>query len=72
MTLKEEFTKFVNTGAFTDLDYNLTIEKTADWWLSKFSTFIKERDSKMWGYYKSVFEEGFEGGYPAQWDDFMS
>lgn len=42
MTLKEEFTTFVNTGAFTDLNYNLTIEKTADWWLSKFSEMIDE------------------------------
>lgn len=32
---------------------------------------IKERDSKMYGYYKSVFEEGFEGGYPVEWDDFI-
>lgn len=41
MTLKEEFTTFVNTGAFTDLDYSGTIEKTADWWLSKFSEMIE-------------------------------
>lgn len=29
---------------------------------------IRARDSKMYGYYKSVFEHDFEGGYPIEWD----
>lgn len=32
--------------------------------------FIKERDNKMYSYWKSVFEHGFEGGYPVEWDDY--
>lgn len=31
--------------------------------------FMKRRDSKMYSYYKSVFEDDFEGGYPIDWDD---
>jgi len=30
---------------------------------------ISERESKMYGYYKSVFEEGFDGGYPVEYDE---
>lgn len=30
---------------------------------------IKRRESKMYHYYKSVFVDGFEGGYPAEYDD---
>ena len=29
---------------------------------------ISERESKMYGYYSSVFKEGFEGGYPMEYD----
>lgn len=29
---------------------------------------IKERDSKMYGYWKSVFQDGYEGGYPIEWN----
>ena len=30
---------------------------------------LKERESKMFGYYKAVFQERFEGGYPKEWDE---
>ena len=30
---------------------------------------IAKRNSNMYGYYKSVFEDGFEGGYPVDWDE---
>lgn len=29
---------------------------------------IRKRESKMYGYYRSVFEDGFEGGYPIAYD----
>lgn len=32
----------------------------------------KERDKKMFFYYKSVFKDGFEDGYPAEWDEFFN
>lgn len=30
---------------------------------------LAERESLMFGYYRSVFEEGFGGGYPANYDE---
>lgn len=30
---------------------------------------LAERDSRMYSYYRSVFTEDFELGYPARWDD---
>ncbi len=30
---------------------------------------LSERESKMYHYYRSVFEDGFEGGYPAEYDE---
>ena len=30
---------------------------------------ISERESKMYHYYKSVFTEDFEGGYPIEYDE---
>ncbi len=30
---------------------------------------IERRESKMYRYYKSVFVDGFEGGYPVEYDD---
>jgi len=29
---------------------------------------LERRESKMYSYYKSVFVDGFEGGYPANYD----
>ena len=41
---------------------NPTTEK--DW-----EKLLSERESKMYRYYKSVFVDGFEGGYPMDWDE---
>lgn len=30
---------------------------------------VKQRDSRMYSYYKSVFQDGFEGGYPIEWNE---
>jgi len=30
---------------------------------------LAERESKMYHYYKAVFEDGFDGGYPMSNDD---
>ena len=30
---------------------------------------LKERDSRIRGYYKSVLIDRFEGGYPIEWDN---
>lgn len=30
---------------------------------------LRERDGKMYGYWKAVFEDDFERGYPILWDD---
>lgn len=30
---------------------------------------IARRENKMYSYYKSVFVEGFDGGYPIEWDE---
>ena len=30
---------------------------------------IDEREAKMYAYYKSVFIDGFEGGYPQEYDN---
>lgn len=38
-------------------------------WTKEFDERIKQRDSRMFGYYKSVFQDGFEGGYPIEWNE---
>jgi len=35
----------------------------------RFLKSLSERESKMYHYYKSVFVDGFEGGYPVEYDD---
>ena len=30
---------------------------------------LKKRDGQMYGYYKSTFEDDYEGGYPIAWDE---
>lgn len=36
-----------------------------------FKEMIEARDTRMLAYYKSALE-GFEGGYPKEWDDFFT
>lgn len=42
-------------------------------WEEALKGLIELRDSQMYGYWKSVFQDGFEGGYPIEWNkEFIS
>ncbi len=37
--------------------------------MNELKEILEKRDGRMHGYWKSVFKDGYEGGYPIAWDN---